>query len=239
MNTNRRDSQRAIINKLNVFVFSRDFPDTSELELNERLLSARQAFERFTEEHLKIVELVPKTQLQIQVEYFDETNDIYHYVVVEINRLIQKIQEREREQKQIHSNKQCDVQMEIVQNVQVEKVQNVQEKDERNNVQSAIRANNALRQHNHDLRNRIQRHHRQMARAMPRNVNCHNCNGNHQMHRCPDFIDMSVRERLVRVQRLRLCENCFMPNNGPMKHRCRFGACRRCRRPHNSLLCLI
>lgn len=69
-------------------------------------------------------------------------------------------------------------------------------------------------------------------------IHCNHCTRDHPMHRCQRFRALIVNERIARVRELGLCKNCFMPKYlGRRIHRCNAGVCKRCAKPHNSLLC--
>lgn len=74
-----------------------------------------------------------------------------------------------------------------------------------------------------------------------RGISCHNCKQPHPMYRCAKFIALPLEQRRARVRELQLCANCFMPNHRAGSPRCKFDACKRCRKGehHNVLLCSV
>lgn len=70
---------------------------------------------------------------------------------------------------------------------------------------------------------------------MTNETTCAYCRGPHKMCRCEAFRAIPKRERWVVVNSIYVCENCFSKNHLP-KH-CPEGPCKKCKVPHNSLLC--
>lgn len=68
-------------------------------------------------------------------------------------------------------------------------------------------------------------------------IQCHNCGQNHVMFNCQRFKDLSIQERRNRVATLKLCFMCLAPGHSCGSSHCKGGVCRRCNKPHNSLLC--
>lgn len=64
---------------------------------------------------------------------------------------------------------------------------------------------------------------------------CVQCQSNHNLYRCPEFLSLSVRAREEKVNDWRLCGNCLRPGHRPSQ--CKGGLCRTCKQPHNSVLC--
>lgn len=64
---------------------------------------------------------------------------------------------------------------------------------------------------------------------------CEICaNGEHSISNCNKFLKLSPAERINDIKRLRLCLNCFKSNHLSIK--CTQGGCKKCGKPHNTLL---
>lgn len=66
------------------------------------------------------------------------------------------------------------------------------------------------------------------------NSECVLCKKPHLIRNCPDFLKLSVSERIEKVKELKLCFNCLQGNHSVKK--CNSSACRKCNRRHNTLL---
>lgn len=66
-------------------------------------------------------------------------------------------------------------------------------------------------------------------------VRCPLCKEQHPLYRCGDFLALSVAGRNEKVRNWRLCANCLQ--SGHFAQSCPGGACRRCNKKHNSVLC--
>lgn len=66
-------------------------------------------------------------------------------------------------------------------------------------------------------------------------MSCVICSNRHRIYECTKFRNMSIEQRQGVVAKLKLCQNCLRP--GHRAFTCRFGACRNCKRRHNTLLC--
>lgn len=212
MNTNRRDSFRAMINRHNLFVLSKQFDESSEIELQERLRSVRESFEHFREEHLTIIEkILVKETFNEQERAFNDVEETYRHVCVEIQSKLDKFKVVFSEN--VRSNEHAN------ENSAKSTTENIdlRERLSERRVQSAI----------------------QVRHTLNRRLTCNNCGAMHQMHRCERFLRLSIYQRRERVRQKELCPNCFMPDNRLTVHRCRFGVCKRCNKNeyHNSLLC--
>lgn len=64
---------------------------------------------------------------------------------------------------------------------------------------------------------------------------CVLCKGKHGLHRCANFIKMSLAERLKVIKEKKLCHNCLRATH--FSRDCPLNECYRCNRKHNSLLC--
>lgn len=64
---------------------------------------------------------------------------------------------------------------------------------------------------------------------------CKVCNGEHAVHKCPQFAKMSLTDRKKSVREHELCYNCLYPSHASKD--CRSSNCKRCNKKHNSLLC--
>nr|CAI5863233.1 unnamed protein product [Callosobruchus analis] len=63
---------------------------------------------------------------------------------------------------------------------------------------------------------------------------CPNCKQNHSIYYCPEYLKLLVKDRMTRVQRLRLCINCLRPSHEAKE--CRSSRCRVCKGLHNTSL---
>ncbi|KPJ16510.1 hypothetical protein RR48_08101 [Papilio machaon] len=64
---------------------------------------------------------------------------------------------------------------------------------------------------------------------------CSICKNDHRVYLCPTFLEMSLKERQDKTDKLKLCANCL--REGHNVNRCRLkGCCRSCKGKHNSLL---
>lgn len=64
---------------------------------------------------------------------------------------------------------------------------------------------------------------------------CNFCKKMHSIYKCPDFISLSVDQRILEVRKLKLCENCLL--TGHDKNNCKYRPCPICKiHKHNSML---
>ncbi|XP_015432787.1 PREDICTED: uncharacterized protein LOC107188906, partial [Dufourea novaeangliae] len=70
--------------------------------------------------------------------------------------------------------------------------------------------------------------------ATGKQLACVFCKQGHENYYCPQFIQLSVQERLSAVKRARVCLNCLRSNH--MVSNCKSMGCRKCNRRHHSLL---
>lgn len=82
-----------------------------------------------------------------------------------------------------------------------------------------------------DLNPRI--HGRQTALTSSHTV-CYNCKDSHRIHKCEDFLKLSIPNRITKIRQLRLCQNCLC--SGHNEGQCRSGTCQKCKGRHNTLL---
>ncbi|XP_071654107.1 uncharacterized protein [Temnothorax longispinosus] len=75
---------------------------------------------------------------------------------------------------------------------------------------------------------------RKVALATTSQEGCVLCSKNHQLYRCPDFLQLSSADRLKEVKAKKLCMNCL--SKGHFSAACKSSACRRCQKKHNTLL---
>lgn len=75
--------------------------------------------------------------------------------------------------------------------------------------------------------------------AVPKNKKhkpvCVSCGGEHYLHRCEDFKQMSLAQKRALLDHHRLCHNCFSSSHTTSQ--CNQNACKRCGTKHNSLVC--
>lgn len=67
-----------------------------------------------------------------------------------------------------------------------------------------------------------------------KNTSCFLCKKSHSLYRCPDFLSLSVSDRVKKVTSLKLCSNCFRNNH--KVDACQSSFCRHCNLKHNTLL---
>lgn len=67
-------------------------------------------------------------------------------------------------------------------------------------------------------------------------LKCFLCKSPHPLYVCPDFMSLSVQNRIARVKSWGLCLNCFSKQH--LTNVCPRGACHRCNKKHNSVLCI-
>lgn len=63
---------------------------------------------------------------------------------------------------------------------------------------------------------------------------CFNCKGEHSLFYCPDFLKLSIKDRIAKVKSLKLCLNCFRKNHIPRD--CTWSGCKTCGNKHNTVL---
>lgn len=66
-------------------------------------------------------------------------------------------------------------------------------------------------------------------------THCSHCKGNHLIYYCPEFLKLSVPQRISEARKHKLCTNCLRV----AKHtsiKCNSGSCKTCGNKHNSLL---
>lgn len=66
------------------------------------------------------------------------------------------------------------------------------------------------------------------------NPKCNNCQGQHLIYNCGDFLKLDVASRAEKAKSLQLCINCL--RTGHNVSTCRLKTCIKCNRKHNSLL---
>ena len=65
-------------------------------------------------------------------------------------------------------------------------------------------------------------------------LSCPKCNGDHKLNLCPQFLALTVRERLLCLPNYKVCYNCF--SNAHFANKCRKNGCKVCKRRHHSLI---
>lgn len=66
-------------------------------------------------------------------------------------------------------------------------------------------------------------------------TSCVRCKGDHFLHRCKPFKDLTLKAKLETVNRAKLCHNCFSATH--TTEQCKGNPCKKCNVKHNSLLC--
>lgn len=64
---------------------------------------------------------------------------------------------------------------------------------------------------------------------------CVRCQGEHFLHRCPQFRTLTIPAKRATLNQARLCHNCFSATHATSD--CKKGVCKRCNSKHNSILC--
>ncbi|XP_043468116.1 uncharacterized protein LOC122502236 [Leptopilina heterotoma] len=65
-------------------------------------------------------------------------------------------------------------------------------------------------------------------------ANCPMCNDTHSIFQCKNFLDLPIYTRIKEIKRLKRCLNCLRPNH--LSLNCKAQFCRKCQKPHNTLL---
>lgn len=65
-------------------------------------------------------------------------------------------------------------------------------------------------------------------------VRCNNCHAQHVIYDCPEFLKLSINQRIEKAKKERLCLNCL--RTGHFANRCFLRPCKVCNKRHNSLL---
>lgn len=68
------------------------------------------------------------------------------------------------------------------------------------------------------------------------NCSCYLCKGAHAIYNCDQFLALPIKERLDKVNSLKLCSNCLRNNHLSKDCNTRFQGCRKCKQKHNTLL---
>ncbi|XP_050523904.1 uncharacterized protein LOC126895751 [Daktulosphaira vitifoliae] len=64
-------------------------------------------------------------------------------------------------------------------------------------------------------------------------IKCFLCKSDHTIYKCPNFLSLSITERISKVNDLNLCKNCLRQHSST---KCLSRKCIKCDKPHNSLL---
>lgn len=64
--------------------------------------------------------------------------------------------------------------------------------------------------------------------------NCPKCNGDHNLSSCPQFLALSVNDRMSILPRYKVCYNCF--RHGHYPNNCKKPGCKICKRKHHTLI---
>lgn len=102
---NRRETQRRIVGRVLNFVSSAEFETASLVLLKEKERQLRTAFEKFTTEHMNIVEITEPNDLDVQHEALEAAENIYTQARVALAEKID-ILERDQEDQEIERNRQ-------------------------------------------------------------------------------------------------------------------------------------
>lgn len=63
---------------------------------------------------------------------------------------------------------------------------------------------------------------------------CSHCQGEHRVYQCPKFLEQDAKARSNTIRGLKLCYKCLGTHGD---NKCKLGNCKRCDKPHNTLLC--
>lgn len=63
---------------------------------------------------------------------------------------------------------------------------------------------------------------------------CYNCKGDHSLFYCPDFLKLSIKDRISKVKTLQLCMNCLRRSH--LSKDCKWSGCKTCGGKHNTVL---
>lgn len=63
---------------------------------------------------------------------------------------------------------------------------------------------------------------------------CPKCNGDHNLNSCPEFLALSVNDRISILPRFKVCYNCF--RHGHFPNNCKKPGCKVCKRKHHTLI---
>lgn len=97
MDLNRREAQRNAIKRVSDFVASDSFPEASIVELNERVRLLQAAYERFMDEHLRVVEEVEASEMSVQHTHANEAAAMYERSLIRMKERINQLNCMERE----------------------------------------------------------------------------------------------------------------------------------------------
>lgn len=64
-------------------------------------------------------------------------------------------------------------------------------------------------------------------------LKCYVCKLSHTIYKCPVFLNLSIFDRIKRIDELKLCKICLRSHHG---EKCKSRNCPKCTRPHNGLL---
>lgn len=65
-------------------------------------------------------------------------------------------------------------------------------------------------------------------------IKCNFCGNNHSIYKCQDFLNLSVHDRITKVNQLKLCKNCL--RIGHTVDKCYLNPCKICKQSHNKTL---
>ncbi|CAH2108854.1 unnamed protein product [Euphydryas editha] len=63
---------------------------------------------------------------------------------------------------------------------------------------------------------------------------CPNCSGDHYLNLCPQFLALSVSDRILLLKKYKVCYNCFRYGHYPKS--CKKSGCKVCKRKHHTLI---
>lgn len=140
---NRRETQRRILIRLQTFAASAEFETASLVLLQEKERQLKNAFEKFKEEHLNIVEASEPEHLEVQHETLEAAENVYIAAhVLYVTRIDAML--ADQEEREIERNRQRDNSFNTANGERADEIQN-QNRAENNF--------NAIRAHNAEARN--------------------------------------------------------------------------------------
>lgn len=95
-------------------------------------------------------------------------------------------------------------------------------------VKSSMKPQPILRKLNPVARNDVSVHQSALKQV------CDVCKGDHLVFKCDTFLKLSIQQRIEEIMRLRLCFNCLRRGHGAQQ--CSSGHCRKCQKPHHTLI---
>lgn len=226
---NRRRTHVNVLYRFHDDLDGSAFMEMDELTLRVKMELHDKAYASFVEEHQTYVSYVTSDQFESNDEFFGQIEATYQATVIAMRKRLNELET-------MNYVKHC-----AVVNNTVEPLNVRNEKQQQQHRKSEVVIPSTSKGSLNDLRQKLKpkKKARQIiTKKVKKILSCHNCGRSHKMFKCGDFLKRSIDERMVRVQQLKLCRNCFFPKTGT-QHQCASGPCRRwgTGARHNSLLC--